>query len=170
VFAPVHGEARHQRAHAELARAVGIDGERIHILDNGDVLEVSAEEASVGDRVHAGLTYVDQAGGVDVTESVLRDRRHLSDDGLVLVIARIDASDGSLVGEPEVVTRGFGGGDDQQLIEETRLAVERSVAEHGDRRITEVGVLQHELHDTVAALVRKRTQQRPMVLPVIVEV
>jgi ribonuclease J len=113
---------------------------------------------------------VDQAGGVDVTESVLRDRRHLSDDGLVLVIARIDASDGSLVGEPEVVTRGFGAGDDQQLIEETRLAVERSVAEHGDRRITEVGVLQHELHDTVAALVRKRTQQRPMVLPVIVEV
>jgi ribonuclease J len=170
VFAPVHGEARHQRAHADLARAVGIDGERIHILDNGDVLEVTAEDASVADRVHAGLTYVDQAGGVDVTESVLRDRRHLSDDGLVLVIARIDASDGSLVGEPEVVTRGFGAGDDQQLIEETRLAVERSVAEHGDRRITEVGVLQHELHDTVAALVRKRTQQRPMVLPVIVEV
>jgi ribonuclease J len=170
VFAPIHGEARHQRAHAELAQALGIGPDRIHILDNGDVLEVTPDRAVLADRVHAGLTYVDQAGGVDVTESVLRDRRHLSDDGLVLVVARIDASDGSLVGEVEVVTRGFGSGQDEELIEETRLAVERSVAEHGDHRITEVGVLQHELHETVAALVRRRTQQRPMVLPVIVEV
>ena len=170
VFAPVHGEARHQRAHAELAEALGIGEDRVHILDNGDVLEVTRDTAVVSDRVHAGLTYVDQGGGVDITESVLRDRRHLSDDGLVLVVVRIDVSDGSVVGDVEVVTRGFGAGDDEELIEETRLAVERSLKGSAGQRVTEVGVLQHQLHDAVASLVRKRTQQRPMVLPVIVEV
>ena len=110
------------------------------------------------------------AGGGDVTESVLRDRRHLSDDGLVLVLARIDASDGSLVGDVEVVTRGFAAGDDEQLIEETRLEVERSLAASAEQRVTEVGVLQHQIHDAVAGLLRRRTQQRPMVLPKIIEV
>lgn len=170
VFAPIHGEARHQRAHSELAEALGLERERIHILDNGDVLELTHDGAWIADRVHAGLTYVDQAGGGDVTESVLRDRRHLSDDGLVVVIARIDAADGTLAGEVVVVTRGFGSGSDEELIEETRLAVERSVEESAEHGITEVGVLQHQLHDAVAQLVRKRTGQRPMVLPVIVEV
>jgi ribonuclease J len=169
-FAPIHGEARHQRAHAGLAKALGYTDEQITVLDNGDVLEVTPDGARVADRVTAGLTYVDQGGGGDITESVLRDRRHLSDDGLVLVIARVDAATGSVVGEVEVVTRGFGSGEDQELIEATRLAVERSLASSAEQRITEVGVLQHQLHDAVASLVRKRTQQRPMVLPVIVEV
>ena len=169
-FAPIHGEARHQRAHAELARAVGIGDDRTIVLDNGDVLVVTRDTAVIGDRVHAGLTYVDQGGGGDITESVLRDRRHLSDDGLVLVVARVDASDGSTVGDVEVVTRGFGSGSDQELIEEIRLAVDRSLERSAEQRVTEVSVLQHQLHDTVASLVRKRTQQRPMVVPVIVEV
>ncbi len=169
-FAPIHGEARHQRAHADLANALGYGDDRITILDNGDVLEVTADTALIADRVVAGLTYVDQGGGGDITESVLRDRRHLSDDGLVVVIARVDAADGSVVGDVEVITRGFGSGEDRELIEETRLAVERSLASSAEQRITEVGVLQHQLHDAVAGLVRKRTQQRPMVLPVIVEV
>ena len=79
----------------------------------------------------------------------------------MLVIVRIDASDGSIVGDVEVVTRGFGAGTDEELIEETRLAVERSLEELGGQRITEVGVLQHQLHDAVASLVRKRTQAAP---------
>ena len=105
----------------------------------------------MADRVHAGLTYVDQAGGGDVTESVLRDRRHLSDDGLVLVIARIDSSDGSLVGEVEVVTRGFGAGDGRGAHRGDPpgggAQPRRASAE---QRVTEVGVLQHQLHDAVA--------------------
>jgi ribonuclease J len=171
-FAPIHGETKHQLAHARLAsRApLGLTAERIHVLDNGDVLELDGERAAVVDEVRVGLTYVDQAGGGDVTESVLRDRRHLSDDGLVLVLARIDASDGSLVGEVEVVTRGFAVGDDEELIEETRLEVERSLAASAEQRVTEVGVLQHQIHDAVAGLLRRRTQQRPMVLPKIIEV
>ena len=88
----------------------------------------------------------------------------------MLVLARIDASDGSLAGEVEVVTRGFAPGDDAQLIEETRLEVERSLAASAEQRVTEVGVLQHQIHDAVAGLLRRRTQQRPMVLPKIIEV
>jgi len=169
-FAPIHGEARHQRAHADLAEAVGVTPDRITVLDNGDVLEVTADSATVTGRVHAGLTYVDQAGGGDITESVLRDRRHLADDGLVVIIARVDATDGSSLGDIDIITRGFGSADDEQLIEETRLAVERSLASSAEQQVTEMGVLQHQLHDAVTALVRKRTQQRPMVVPVVVEV
>jgi ribonuclease J len=169
-FAPIHGEARHQRAHSELAQAVGVPAEAIHILDNGDVLEVTADAATPAGRVHAGLTYVDQSGGADVAESVLRDRRHLSDDGLVLIVARIDSGEGTLIGDVEVVTRGFGAGDDDGVIEATRTAVEDSIASSAEQRVTELGVLQHHLHDAVAALLRKRTQQRPMIVPVIIEV
>jgi ribonuclease J len=122
------------------------------------------------DRVHAGLTYVDQAGGGDITESVLRDRRHLADDGLVMIIARVDSSDGTTEGEVEIVTRGFGSEADLELKEEIRMAVERSLESSSEKRVTEVGVLQHQLHDAVASLVRKRTQQRPMIVPVVVEV
>ena len=169
-FAPIHGEARHQRAHAELAEALDISPDRVHVVDNGDVLEIADGGAGIVDRVHAGLTYVDQAGGGDVTESVLRDRRHLADDGLVMIIARVDAADGTTEGEVEIVTRGFGSETDLELKEEIRLTVERSLESSAEKRVTEVGVLQHQLHDVVASLVRKRTQQRPMIVPVVVEV
>lgn len=168
-FAPIHGEARHQRAHAELARCVDVAADSIHVLDNGDVLELVGDDARPAGRVHAGLTYVDQAGGGDITESVLRDRRHLSDDGLVVVVARIDANDGTLAGEVEVVTRGFGA-DGDEATEQVRQAVITSVEGSSGSRVVEVSVLQHQIHDTVAQVLRKRTQQRPMVIPVVVEV
>ncbi|MEQ8833237.1 MAG: ribonuclease J [Miltoncostaeaceae bacterium] len=169
-FAPIHGEPRHQRAHARLAELMDIPRANIHVLDNGDVLEITPDSATPGGRVAAGLTYLDQSGGADIAESVLRDRRHLSDDGLVVIVMRIDASDGTLAGDIEVVTRGFSGGEDEVVLEETRLAVEQSIAASSAKRVTEMGVLQHSIHDVVARLVRRKTQQRPMVIPVIVEV
>jgi ribonuclease J len=168
-FVPIHGEARHQRAHAELAKGVGIEPERTFLLDNGDTLEVREEGAALTERVEAGITYVDGLGVGDVVEGVLRDRRHLSEDGLVLVVATVSATDGAPVGEAEVITRGFGAGD-EELIDETRIEVERSLTASASERITEVGLLQHQLHDAVAALLYRRTRQRPMVLPVVVEV
>ena len=168
-FVPIHGEPRHQRAHADLARGVGLDPDDIFVLDNGDVLEVGPRDAEVAGRVEAGITYVDGLGVGDVVEGVLRDRRHLSADGLVLVVATVSAQSGEPVGEAEIVTRGFGA-DDPELIEATRLEVERSLAASAAERVTEVGLLQHQLHDAVAALLYRRTRQRPMVLPVVVEV
>jgi ribonuclease J len=169
-FAPIHGEARHQRAHADLALAADVPAEHIAILENGDVLEVDGERSQIVEHIDVGLTYVDGLGVQDAVEGVLRDRRHLAEDGLVLVVTTVSASDGSLIGEPDIITRGFSPGDDPELIAATRSEVRESVAASAEQRVTEVSVLQHQLHDAVAAFLKKRTQQRPMVLPVIVEV
>lgn len=168
-FAPVHGEARHQIAHAELAGALGIP-ERTVILENGDVMEVSADGLEPGGRVPSGITYVDSYGVADVGEAVVRDRRHMSEDGLVLVVVRVDAHDGTLAAEPDVLTRGFGAADDEDLIERVRARVAESMAESAQERVHEVDVLQRQLHDAVASLINRRMRQRPVILPVVVEV
>ncbi|MBM3633824.1 MAG: ribonuclease J [Actinobacteria bacterium] len=168
-FLPVHGEARHQMAHAELANRLGIP-ERTFVLENGDVLEVSGEGAELAGRVESGITYVDSYGVSDVGEGVLRDRRHMSEDGLVLIVVQVDAHDGTIDGTPDIVTRGFGGAEDEQLIDAIRDAVAESIAESSEERVHEVDVLQKQLHDAVAALINRKLRQRPVILPVVVEV
>ncbi len=168
-FLPVHGEARHQVAHADLANRLGIP-ERTFILENGDALEASADGAELVDRVTSGITYVDSYGVSDVGEGVLRDRRHMSEDGLVLIVVQVDAHDGTIDGTPDIVTRGFGGAEDEQLIEAIRDAVAESIAESSAERVHEVDVLQKQLHDAVAALINRKSRQRPVILPVVVEV
>ncbi len=167
-FAPIHGERRHQRAHEDLARSLGTPAENIFLLDNGDVLEIGAERAAVVDHVAAGVTYVDGTGVGDFGDEVLRDRRHLADDGVIVIVASIESDTGRLIGEPEIITRGLSFADDE-LVEHARLEIERSIVASSSNRVTEVSVLQHQLHDAVASVVRKRTGHRPMVLPVIVE-
>jgi ribonuclease J len=168
-FLPVHGEARHQMAHADLANRLGIP-ERTFILENGDVLEVSAEGAELADRVPSGITYVDSYGVSDVGEGVLRDRRHMSEDGLVLIVVQVDTHDGTIDGTPDIVTRGFGGAEDETLIDAIRDAVAASIAESSEERVHEVDVLKKQLHDAVAALINRKLRQRPVILPVVVEV
>lgn len=168
-FLPVHGEARHQMAHADLANRLGIP-ERTFILENGDVLEVSADGAELADRVPSGITYVDSYGVSDVGEGVLRDRRHMSEDGLVLIVVQVDTHDGTIDGTPDIVTRGFGGAEDEVLIDAIREAVAASIAESSEERVHEVDVLKKQLHDAVAALINRKLRQRPVILPVVVEV
>jgi ribonuclease J len=167
-FAPIHGERRHQRAHGDLARSLGTLADNIFMLDNGDVLEIAADHAAVVDHVAAGVTYVDGTGVGDVGDEVLRDRRHLADDGVIVIVASIESDTGRLIGEPEIITRGLSFADDE-LVELARLEIERSVSESSSNRVTEMSVLQHQLHDVVASVVRRQTGHRPMVLPVIVE-
>lgn len=168
-FLPVHGEARHQMAHADLANRLGIP-ERTFILENGDALEVSPDGAELADRVPSGITYVDSYGVSDVGEGVLRDRRHMSEDGLVLIVVQVDTHDGTIDGTPDIVTRGFGGAEDEALIEAIREAVAASIAESSEERVHEVDVLKKQLHDAVAALINRKLRQRPVILPVVVEV
>ncbi|MBL6633279.1 MAG: ribonuclease J [Thermoleophilia bacterium] len=168
-FAPIHGEARHQMAHADLASKLGIP-ERTVILENGDVMEVSADGVVTGERVDSGITYVDSYGVADVGEGVVRDRRHMSEDGLVLVVVQVDAHDGTVAGTPDVVTRGFSGADDEELIEAIRDRVGASLAESAEERVHEIDVLQKQLHDAIASLINRRMRQRPVILPVVVEV
>lgn len=168
-FAPIHGEPRHQFAHADLAATVGVDPDRTYILENGDVLEVDADGGGIVDRVETGLTFVDRQGADDVAEEVLRDRRHLAEDGIVLVVASVGAEDGAPLDEVEVVSRGFAPADGE-LVEDLRRAARDSLDESAEMRVTEVGVLQHRLHDAVASVLRERAGQSPMVLPVVLEV
>jgi ribonuclease J len=168
-FAPIHGEVRHQKAHAALAAGLGIP-ERTIIMENGDVLDVSADGVTTGQRVESGLTYVDSFGTQDVGEAVVRDRRHMSEDGLVLVVVQVDAHDGSISGSPEIVTRGFAGSEDATLIDAIREKVEESLRESSEEHIHEADVLQKQLHDVVGSLINRKMRQRPVILPVIVEV
>lgn len=169
-FAPIHGEPRHMRAHADLAASVGIARDHIFRMDNGDVLEVDGAAAAIVDHVPAGLSYVDGLGVGDVADEVLRDRRHLADDGVVVIVATVESDTGKLIGPSEVITRGFAAADDPRVLEATHQAIEERLATSASQRTTEIGVLQHQLHDAVATTLRKQTGQRPMVLPVIVEV
>lgn len=169
-MAPIHGELRQQRAHAELASELGVADGHLHMLENGDVLEVTEDGVGIVGREEVGISYVDRVASDEVGEEVLRDRRHLSEDGLVLVVVSISASDGALTGEPDIVTRGMSGGENPDVLAETKQAVVDTLEESAGAKVTEFSVLQHRLHDAVAGAVKRSTGQRPIVLPVIVEV
>lgn len=164
-FAPIHGEIRHQKAHAEIGRSVGIESAQTFLLDNGHVLEVEGERAAVVEKLDIGLIYVDGLGMGDVADGILRDRRHLSEDGLVLIVATLSARDGLPIGEVDIITRGFAASTDE-LIAAMKEEVEKTL----NVSVTEIDMLHRLLHDAVASLVWKRVRQRPLVLPVIVEV
>ena len=134
------------------------------------MLEVSADGVVTGERVESGITYVDSYGVNDLGEGVLRDRRHMSEDGLVLVMVQIDTHDGTLSGTPEVVTRGFAGAEDEAMISAIRETVVASLRESAEEHIHEVDVLTKQLHDAVGALINRKTRKRPVILPVVVEV
>ncbi len=168
-FAPIHGEIRHQRAHADLATSVGVPADRIQILDNGDVLSVTENSAAVVDQVEAGIALVEGLRVGDVSEGVLRDRRRLAEDGLVMVVATINSRDGQPVGEAEIVTRGFGT-DRGDLIDALRAEIALTLASLAADHETELDLARNRLHDAAAAFLYKRTRQRPMILPVVVPV
>jgi ribonuclease J len=163
-FAPIHGEIRHQKAHAEIAKSLGIPADRIFLLDNGNVLEVERDKAAIVEKRDIGLIYVDGLGMGDVADGILRDRRHLSEDGLVLIVATLSARDGLPI-DVDVITRGFATGNDE-LIAATKAEVEKTL----NVSVTEIDMVHRLLHDAVASLMWKRARQRPLVLPVIVEV
>ena len=163
-FAPIHGELRHQKAHADIAKTLGVTSDRIFVLANGNVLEVERDKAAVVEKLDIGLIYVDGLGMGDVADGILRDRRHLSEDGLVLIVATLSARDGLPI-DVDVITRGFAAGN-EELIAATKAEVEKTL----NVSVTEVDMLHRLLHDAVASLMWKRARQRPLVLPVIVEV
>jgi ribonuclease J len=164
-FAPIHGELRHQKAHADIARTLGVTSDRIFLLANGNVLQVDQDSAAVVEKLKIGLIYVDGLGMGDVADGILRDRRHLSEDGLVLIVATLSANDGLPIGEVDVITRGFAAANDE-LIAATKEEVEKTL----NVSVTEIDMLHRLLHDAVASLMWKRVKQRPLILPVIVEV
>jgi len=167
-FVPVHGEYRHMVLHAQLAEAMN-QGTETFILTDGDVLEISERGADFGERIEADYVYVDGLGVGDIDHVVLRDRKHLASDGMVVVILAMDKQTGRVAGRPEVVSRGFVDMDESDdLIERTRVTVTKAL--EGADHIVEWGAVHTSVKDAVAKFLYEETRRRPMVLPVAVEV
>jgi ribonuclease J len=168
---PVHGEFRMLAAHAQLARDGGVPDENIILAENGTVVELSESGARVVDHVTAGMTFVDGLGVGDVHDVALRDRRRLSEDGVLIVVATLAGSNGrgGLTAAPELIARGFGDAA-EPLLDELRVEAERILVELLADDVTEIKLLQEHVHDALGGIVYDRTRRRPMILPVLVEV
>ncbi len=169
---PVHGEFRMLAAHAQLARESGLTEENIILAENGSVIELSESGSRIVDHVTAGMTFVDGLGVGDVHDVALRDRRRLSEDGVLIVVATLAGSangDGVLTAAPELIARGFGDGA-EALLDELRAEADRVLRELLSQDITEIKLLQEHVHDALGGIVYDRTRRRPMILPVLVEV
>jgi ribonuclease J len=167
---PVHGEFRMLAAHAQLAREGGVPEDRIILAENGSVVELRDGVPSIVGDVEAGVTFVDGLGVGDVHDVALRDRRKLSEDGILILVATLAAQDGGgLTAPPELIARGFGE-QAEPLLDELREEAARVLEELLGDDVTEIKLLQEHLHDALGGIVYDRTRRRPMVLPVIVEV
>jgi len=168
VLMPVHGEYRMQAAHARLAQEAGIPEESILIAENGAVIELTPNGASIVGEVETGVTLVDGLGVGDVADVALRDRRHLAEDGVLIVVTTLTSSDGNMVASPELIVRGFG--EQDALLEEVKSEAVEILEDLLADNISEIKLLQEHLHDGIGRLVYDRTRRRPMILPVVLEV
>jgi ribonuclease J len=169
-FMPVHGETRHLVAHGRLAESVGIPEDCVFVLENGDVLEIDEEEARVSERVESGVVYVDGLSVGDLGQVVLRDRQHMSQDGIITVVVTIDAKSGKPIGDPEIVTRGVVLAEGEEMLDEARQRVAKAVAKTGKEGVTDFSVVQRRIRETLSQFVWERAKRRPMIIPVVMEV
>ena len=165
---PVHGEFRMLAAQRRLAIDAGVPPERILLAENGTVVELAGGAARIVEQLDTGSTFVDGLGVGDVRDVALRDRRHLSEDGVLIVVVTMGAQNGREVGAPEVIARGFA--DSGPLLDEARQEAARTLAACLDQDVSELKLLQEHLHDNVGQLIAERTGRRPMILPVVVEI
>ena len=170
-FIPVHGEQKHLRKHAMLAEGMGIPTENIFIADNGYVAEITNASIKSGTPVPAGKVFVDGYGVGDVGSVVLRDRKHLGQDGIIVVTASIDYETGQLIAGPEVVSRGFVYVKEaEELIEKARRVAEKSLENCYYSNISDINAIKGKLRDSVSHFVYEQTKRSPMILPIIMEV
>ena len=168
---PVHGEYKHLRAQAKIAENLGIPKDDIFILSSGDVLEVSEEKARVTGKVPVGSILVDGLGVGDVGNIVLRDRQHLAEDGILIVVMALDRVDGYLVSGPDIVSRGFVYvRESDELMDEARQLVNDTLEELLDKGVNDWGKLKTATKDVLSDYVWKKTKRSPMILPIIMEV
>jgi ribonuclease J len=169
-FIPVHGEYRHLSLHAQLAQSVGIPKENIFLLEDGDVLELSPTSGKVTGKVSSGNVYVDGLSVGDIGSIVLRNRRMLSRDGIVVVIIAINRQTGKLVGRPDIVSRGFvDTREAKDMIDESRDLVAKAL-DHSGARPADWGFINTKVRDILNKFYYEQTKRRPMILPVMVKV
>jgi len=170
-FVPVHGEHRMLIKHAELARSMGIPAERIFVLENGHVLEFNRKGGRIAGRVTAGRVLVDGLGVGDVGNIVLRDRKQLSQDGILIVVVTIDRESGQVIAGPDIVSRGFVYvRESEQLMEEAREKVKCALVKCTGNGVSEWATIKSQVRDALGKFLFEKTRRRPMILPIIMEV
>ena len=168
---PVHGEYKHLKANANLAASLGIPKERIIILSSGDVLELDMEHAEVTGHVPVGDIMVDGLGVGDVGNVVLRDRQHLAENGILIVVLALDQISGQLMAGPDIVSRGFVYvREADELMDEARGVVLLTVERCLEKNVFDWGKLKSSIRDELAEFIWKRTKRRPMILPIIMSI
>ncbi|MFC1917746.1 ribonuclease J [Chloroflexota bacterium] len=170
LFIPVHGEYRHLTLHADLANSVGIPRESIFVLEDGDVMEITPDTARVANKISAGHVYVDGLSVGDVGEVVLRNRRMLSKDGMVVVVIAISRQTGKIVGRPDIVTRGFVDTREfKDVIDQSRDLIAQTL-DHGGNHPPEWSFINIKVRETLDKFYYEKTKRRPMILPFMVKV
>jgi ribonuclease J len=170
ILVPVHGEYRHLYFHAQLARAMGIPAEKVFLLEDGDVLEVRPSWAGVVRKVSAGRVFVDGKGVGDVGDTVLRDRQHLAQDGMVVVVIGFDKA-GNVVAGPDIVSRGFVHlPEDDALFEDARKVILTVLEGCNVEEKTDLTLIKQRIRSVVRKFLQKAVDRRPMILPVIIEI
>ena len=170
-FIPVHGEQKHLLKHAELAESVGIPSSDIVIADNGALIEVSEKHIKKIGNVPAGRVFVDGYGVGDVGSVVLRDRKHLAEDGIIIVVATVDSVSRDLVSGPDIVSRGFVFvKENEALIDEAKNIAYNAIMRCFDRNIRDWGSIKSRVRDEVSRLMYEKTKRSPMILPILMEI
>ena len=170
-FIPVHGEYRQLRAHAETAKEMGVPAENIFILENGKTLELNKKEAKITTSVPSGKILVDGLGVGDVGNIVLRDRQHLSQDGLIVIVMTMDGSTGEIVSGPDVVSRGFVYvRESETLMDDVKKVIREEVRIFEEEGVRDWSTIKSTLKDDLRDYIFQRTKRNPMILPIILEV
>lgn len=170
-FMPVHGEYKHLKKHAEIAESLGMPNENIFILNNGNVLEFTKDKANLAGNVPSGNILVDGLGIGDVGNIVLRDRKHLSEDGLIVVVVTMSKKEGVVVSGPDIISRGFVYvRESEDLMEEIRDRVKEVLLDCEKRKITDWATLKSNIRDSLRNHLYGKIKRNPMILPIIMEV
>jgi ribonuclease J len=169
-FVPIHGEYRHLFRHAALAHQLGVVAGEILLLEDGKCIEFTEDGAFRRDPVTAGRVLVDSGSLEEIEEVVIRDRKHLSEDGVVVPIIAIDKHTGKLESQPEIVTRGFLSDDGRELLAAAREIVQKTVSQSNSEEMSDWSVIKEKIRVDLKRYINKQTSKRPLILPVILEV
>ncbi|WP_055667960.1 ribonuclease J [Desnuesiella massiliensis] len=170
-FIPVHGEFRHLKQHAELAIKLGMAPNHIVIADNGDVVEIGRDMIRKNGSVTSGQVFVDGLGVGDVGNIVLRDRKHLSQDGILTVVVTIEKESGTVIAGPDIISRGFVYvRESEDLMEEAREMVKNALKDCEEKHITDWATMKSSIKDALRIFLYEKTKRKPMILPIIMEI
>lgn len=168
---PVHGEVRHRMANAKLAESLGIEKENVFLMSSGDVLEMDEDSAEITGKVPTGEVLVDGLGVGDVGNIVLRDRQHLAEDGILIVVLTLEKGSNQLLAGPDIVSRGFVYvRESEDLMEEARLVVAEAIDKCLKGRYVDWSKIKMVIRDALNDFIWKKTKRKPMILPIIMDV